>query len=54
MENTLKNPAYPMVQTIMERGRLKILSAGYDLILFKSKLRKRIFLYRRMIYRYTS
>lgn len=54
MENTLKNPAYPMAQTFMERGRSKILSAGYNLIVLKSKLRKRIFLFRQLVKIYTN
>ncbi len=54
MENTLKRPVLTMTASILERGRSKILNTGYGLVVIKSRLKKRIFLLRRMAKMYYS
>ena len=54
MENTLKRPVHTVTASILERGRSKILNTGYGLIIIKSKLKKRIFLLKRMAKMYYS
>jgi len=46
--NTLKRPSFLTFNTLLERSQGQVLSIGYRLIIFKSKIKKRVFLLKRI------
>ena len=42
LNNALNAPNSPIFNTILERSRTQILSIGYNVILLKSKVKKRL------------
>ena len=49
MERIIKEPTYPIFYRTIERSRSKILNMGYQVVIFKSKLRKRIHLFKHLL-----
>lgn len=48
MNNTLKRPSYTTFNTFLEQSQGQVLSVGYKLVMYKSKIKKRLFILTRM------
>ena len=46
LENNLEKPMAPLTYPLQEQFRNRVLSSGYQWVIFKSRLRKRIRIYR--------
>lgn len=49
LENTIKRPIYPNLNVYIARFQSEILAIGYRFVMYKSKIKKRIYILRRML-----